>query len=428
MNPQDIHIIIKTLGCKLNFSESAAIEQKLTAKGYCVAHDQEFGDIFIINTCAVTSMAEKKCKQMLNHIKANNSHAKIALVGCFGALEQAKFCQHVDVIFGNKNKMQVVDWVENIIQNEAVAFEPENDNPFFSSYSIHERTRSFLKIQDGCNYHCSYCTVCIARGESRSDSIENVLDNAKDIVKHDIKEIVLTGVNVGDFHTAKNEYFVDLLKQLIKTEGLQRIRISSIEPNLLTDEIIQLCANEGKIVPHFHIPLQSGNNRILKLMRRRYQRELFAQKVEYIKSHIPHACIAADVIVGFPGETDTDFEDTYQFIQQCDINMLHVFPFSARPNTPAAEMDNQISSQTKKQRSLQLIQLSEQKKRAFYIENQGKTYPVLFEHKQDKGFIFGFTPNYIKVKTKYNENLINQIVDVKLEELDKQCIFHIKNI
>ncbi len=428
MNTQDIHIIIKTLGCKLNFSESAAIEQKLTAKGYCVSHDQEFGDIFIINTCAVTSMAEKKCKQILNHIKINNSHAKIALVGCFGALEQAKFCQHVDVIFGNKNKMQVVDWVEKITQNQAVVFEQTNDNTFFSSYSIHERTRSFLKIQDGCNYHCSYCTVCIARGESRSDTIENVLNNAKDIVNHNIKEIVLTGVNVGDFHTAKNEYFVDLLKQLIKIEGLQRIRISSIEPNLLTDEIIQLCVNEEKIVPHFHIPLQSGNNRILKLMRRRYPRELFAQKVEYIKAQIPHACIAADVIVGFPSETDTDFEDSYQFIQQCDINMLHVFPFSARPNTPAAEMDNQISSPTKKQRSLQLIQLSEQKKHAFYIENQGKIYPVLFEHKQDKGFIFGFTPNYIKVKTKYNESLINQIVDVKLEELDKQFIFHIKNI
>ncbi len=430
MNNLNKYIIIKTLGCKLNFSESATIEQKFIEKGFVCGNNEELADAYIINTCAVTETAEKKCKQLIRHIKDVNPHCIIALIGCFSALKQCQSLKDdVDIILGNHNKLTIVEEIHKLLINNKInASLDVNLDTFFSSYSIHERTRSFLKIQDGCDYHCSYCTVCIARGKSRSDSVENIIKNAQDIINHGITEIILSGVNIGDFKTSKGEDFEYLLRTLEQLEGLQRIRISSIEPNLLTDNIIEMVQKSNIILPHFHIPLQSGNNRILKLMRRRYPKELFAEKVNKIRSSIPHACIAADVIVGFPSETDKDFEETYQFLESLSVNMLHVFPYSQRPNTPAATMDLQCSPNIKNKRTKALIELSNNKKKAFYQLNKGKIYPVLIEHKVENNYLYGFTPNYIKVKIANQPEYIGKIIKVELVDIDKDNIYTTKII
>lgn len=420
---------IRTLGCKLNFSESATIEQHLAAQGYAIVKDEGAADVYIINTCAVTETAEKKCRQMIHHMHQQNDKAKIVLVGCYGALEQSQsLAGEVDYILGSHNKMQILTIIDQLLQGEAVHIDATDNDTFFSSYSLHERTRSFLKIQDGCDYHCSYCTVCIARGHSRNDSIYNVIDNAHHIVDHGIKEVVLSGVNLGDFKVNGQNVFYELLQQLVQVKGLERIRISSIEPNLLTPQIIQLVADYPQLLPHFHIPLQSGNNRILGLMRRRYQREFFAQKIQDIKSVMPQACVAADVIVGFPTETDEDFMDTYHFLGSIPVNMLHVFPYSMRPHTIAAGMEGQVDQGIKNHRAQQLIELSNRKKAQFYKDNQGGCYSVLVEHKQENGYTYGFTENYIKVKVPADMHLEGQIIRVQLLHTDNNGIYNIKII
>jgi threonylcarbamoyladenosine tRNA methylthiotransferase MtaB len=416
-------VSIKTLGCKLNFSESAAMERLLTEQGYVVLSKNEDADIFIINSCAVTETAEKKCRQYIHQIKKNYPQAKIVLVGCFSALENVKSIENeIDLLLGSTDKMNVVQGINRLFDKGNSVVATQNDDAFFSSYSISERTRSFLKIQDGCDYFCSYCTVAAARGRSRSDSIENVIVNVQKIVENGVKEIVLTGVNIGDFRTEKGEDFFDLLQKIVKIDKLKRLRISSIEPNLLSKEIIDFTADSEIILPHFHIPLQSGCNEILSKMKRRYRRELFAEKVLYIKEKMPHACIAADVIVGFPSETQEQFMETYNFIKSLPVSMLHVFPYSKRSNTPAADMPNQLTNTCKNERAKHLICLSEEKKTAFYQENIGNIFKVLVESKNENGFLQGFTENYIRVKLPYNKQYINEILNVKLSEFDEKRI------
>jgi len=417
-------ISIKTLGCKLNFSESATIERLLAEQGYAVSSKDSDADIFIVNTCAVTENAEKKCRQYVHQIRKNYPQAKIVLVGCFSALKNAESIENeVDLMLGSSDKMSVVQGINRLFDKEKSVIKTKNDGSFFSSYSISERTRSFLKIQDGCDYFCTYCTVAHARGRSRSDSIENVVVNAQKIVENGVKEIVLAGVNIGDFRTKKGENFFDLLQNITKVNNLKRLRISSIEPNLLSKEIIDFVADSAILLPHFHIPLQSGCNEILSKMKRRYPRELFAEKVNYIKEKMPHACIAADVIVGFPSETDSQFMETYHFIESLPVSMLHVFPYSKRPNTPAAAMPDHLTNTCKKERSKRLICLSEEKKKAFYQENSGNIFQVLIESKNENGFLQGFTENYIRTKLPYNKQYINEILNVKLLAIDEKGVY-----
>lgn len=414
--------IVKTFGCKLNFSESATIERILSGHGYCLSKGNSSDtDIYIINSCAVTGIAEKKCKQYIHHIKNHYPASKIVLIGCFSSLTNASsIADQVDLMLGSGNKMKIISEIDNLFAGgyESQVIPSSEEEPFFHSYSIHERTRSFLKIQDGCDYFCTYCTVPYARGRSRSDSIANVILHAKDILANNVKEIILSGVNIGDFKTEKGETFIDLLLELEKIDNLHRIRISSIEPNLLTTDIIDLVSSSNKILPHFHIPLQSGSNTILSKMKRRYPRELFADKVYQIKEKMPHACIAADVIVGFPGETDELFDETYRFIESLPLSMLHVFPYSKRPNTIAATMTNHLPGACKNQRAALLIKLSEQKKIFFYQENQGKSFQVLIENKINDKYASGFTENYIRIQIPYNPSLINEIKTIEILHID----------
>ena len=415
--------IIKTFGCKLNFSESAAMERLLSERGYCsVKKTAAQADVYIINSCAVTEITEKKCKQLIHSIKKHYPNAKIVLVGCFSALENASsLASQVDLMLGSGNKMQIINEIDILFAEDynPKIIQDGQEEPFFSSYSINERTRSFLKIQDGCDYFCTYCTVPYARGKSRSDSIENVVKHAKEIVANGVKEIVLSGVNTGDFKTEKGENLFDLLLELEKIADLQRLRISSIEPNLLTDNIINLVSSSKKLLPHFHIPLQSGSNAILSKMKRRYSCGLFVDKVRQIKEKMPYACVAADVIVGFPGETDALFEKTYQFINSLPLSMLHVFPYSKRPNTIAANMPDHLTNACKNARSASLIQLSDVKKEIFYNENIRKTRKVLIESKINENYMSGFTENYIRVRFPYNSLYINQIKTVKILKIDE---------
>jgi len=418
-----LKIAFHTLGCKLNYSETSAISRTLDSSKYEIVSYKETADIYIVNTCAVTGSAEKKCRTLIHAAHRRNPTASIGLIGCFSELKpnELSLIDGVDIVLGSGNKFLLPQKIEELFQKKKVKIteiNPESHLEFHSAWSSGERTRSFLKIQDGCDYHCSYCTVCIARGESRSDNIKHVIENAKKIVNQGIKEIILTGVNIGDFGRKSGESFFELLKELEQVEGLKRVRISSIEPNLLTNEIIELVSKSTVLMPHFHIPLQSGSNKILKLMQRRYLREVFAQRVMEAKKLMPNCFIAADVIVGFPEETDDDFEDTYQFIEQLNIQALHVFSYSIRPNTIAGEMKNQVKDSDKKDRSHRLIELSKQKTEHFYHQNIGKIYPVLIETTNNKGEMSGFTSNYIKCKLPYNQILENQIVNVKIDAFD----------
>jgi threonylcarbamoyladenosine tRNA methylthiotransferase MtaB len=409
------------LGCKLNFSESATLERLLTEKGYAAAENPLSSSIYIINTCAVTETAEKKCRQYIHQVKKQNPQAKIVLVGCYSALENAQaIASEVDLMLGSGNKQQLIEKIDLLFEpnTQTLIIKEKPQEAFFASYSIDERTRSFLKIQDGCDYFCTYCTVAHARGRSRSDSIENIVLHAKEITSNQVKEIVLSGVNIGDFKTEKGERLIDLLHALEEIDALKRIRISSVEPNLLTDEIMDWAEKSTKILPHFHIPLQSGSNEILSKMKRRYRRELFAEKVFRIKEKMPHCCIAADVIVGFPGETDMLFEQTYRFIEELPLSMLHVFPYSKRPNTVAASMENQIDNACKNKRAKHLIDLSNRKKELFYRQNLHRTCLALIEAKKDNRFLTGFTDNYIRIKIPYTATLINETVKVQTGEID----------
>ncbi len=398
---------IYTLGCKLNFSESSEIARRLQEVGFTLA---EHPDYIVLNSCAVTAVAEKKARNLVAHLHRETPDAKIVVLGCYAALRPDEIRQWPGVVatFGNEDKMNVLPY----LQGEAIPEKPI----FYSAFSSNDRTRSFLKIQDGCDYHCTYCTVWKARGDSRSDSIDGVLAQIARVVHLGIKEINLTGVNLGDFGRQNGSSFYELLRAIEQKKHDLRIRISSIEPNLLTDDIIALAADSKVIMPHFHIPLQSACNRVLGDMHRRYTRELYAEKVRKVKSVMPHACIAMDIIAGFPGETDAEFADGLRFLEELPISYCHVFTYSKRPGTPAAAMKEQVPVALKKERTNQLIALSDRKKLAFYREHIGESRPVLIEAEEKGSFMFGFTDNYIKLRLPFDATKVNTIENVDIQE------------
>ena len=398
---------IHTLGCKLNYSESAAIAAKLEANGW---HQGGIPEIIVLNTCAVTQSAEKKTRNLASKLHRDNPLASIVVVGCYSALkpELLERWSGVIKVFGSSNKMSCVDF---ILQQE-----PQPVPNFFDAYSTHDRTRSFLKIQDGCNSHCTYCTVWIARGKSRSDTIENVLKNIQNIADSGLHEVNLTGVNVGDFGKGTKENLLKLLKAIVKQNAIERVRISSIEPELLSPEIIRLVAKSPILMPHFHLPLQAGCDRVLSAMRRRYTTQEYAEKVMLIKKLMPDACVACDVIAGFPGETDEEFEETYHFLEQLPISYMHVFPYSRRPRTHANLIEEQVSDDVKHERTERLLELSHAKKLAFYSQCEGQTRPVLVESKAVDDQLFGFTDNYIRVSLPNDPATINTIQKVTIEQ------------
>lgn len=417
-----------TLGCKLNFSETSSIGRSLVNDGYTKVAFEQGADVYVINTCSVTDNADKKCKKIVKEALRHNPQAFVAVIGCYAQLKPHEIAKidGVDLVLGAAEKFNISEYIHST-QKKAVAEVKDGKIKevldYHSSYSIGDRTRTFLKVQDGCDYFCSFCTIPLARGKSRSDTIDNVVKQAYEIVGQGIKEIVLTGVNTGDFGVNTGENFFQLLQAFEKVEGLERIRISSIEPNLLTDEIIELAAQSNKIVPHFHIPLQSGSDTILTAMRRKYLTELYTSRVEKIKALIPHCCIGVDVIVGFPGEGEEEFLETYNYLNQLDISYLHVFTYSERVNTTANKLPGRVHRHTRADRSKMLHILSDKKRRFFYEQNVGKTYKVLWEADNEQNMMFGFTENYIKVKTTYDPALVNEIAEVKLSELDADMVF-----
>lgn len=414
-----------TLGCKLNFSETSTIARSLQEGGYARVQFDDTPDIYVINTCSVTENADKKCKQLVRKALKINPEAFIIIIGCFAQLkpEAISKIEGVDLVLGANEKFNIIDHLESTEKkNDAVVLNEniKQTNDFVPSFSLGDRTRSFLKIQDGCDYFCTFCTIPLARGKSRNASINETVNEAKKIAKTDINEIVLTGVNIGDFGQNGDENFYQLVQELDKVENIERFRISSIEPNLLSDDIIEFTLKDSKrFVPHYHIPLQSGSDKLLKAMRRKYLSQLFADRIHKIKSIDPTTCIGVDVIVGFPGETDEDFEETMNFLKDLDISYLHVFTYSERANTTAIKLGDSVPMQVRKERSKQLHFLSHKKKRAFYEQNIGKEMEVLFEGDNNDGFMNGFTANYIKVKLPFDALLVNTIKKVKLLELDR---------
>ncbi|MAN58651.1 MAG: tRNA (N(6)-L-threonylcarbamoyladenosine(37)-C(2))-methylthiotransferase MtaB [Flavobacteriaceae bacterium] len=418
-----------TLGCKLNFSETSTIARNFEDEGFQRVDFNQDADIYVINTCSVTENADKRFKNIVRNAQKQNPDAFVAAVGCYAQLkpEELADVDGVDLVLGATEKFKITDYLNDLSKNdmgEVHSCEIEEADFYVGSYSIGDRTRAFLKVQDGCDYKCTYCTIPLARGISRSDTLQNVLENAAEIAAQDIKEIVLTGVNIGDygkgeFGNKRHEHtFFELCEALDTVPGIDRLRISSIEPNLLKNETIDFVSASRTFVPHFHIPLQSGSNDLLKLMRRRYMRELYAERVRRIKEVMPHACIGVDVIVGFPGETEERFLETYHFLNALDISYLHVFTYSERDNTPAATMEGRVSLRTRKKRSKMLRGLSVKKRRAFYESQLGTTRTVLFEGENKKGYIHGFTENYVKVKAPWNPALVNTLQRVELTEID----------
>ncbi|MGB4774449.1 MAG: tRNA (N(6)-L-threonylcarbamoyladenosine(37)-C(2))-methylthiotransferase MtaB [Daejeonella sp.] len=414
-----------TLGCKLNYSETSAIGRQFSNAGFTIVSFTEQADIYVINTCSVTENADKKCRKVVSEALKNSPNAYITIVGCYAQLkpEEISNIPGVDMVLGAAEKFQLIDHITDLTKESKtqVYNQPISEtNQFIPSYSFGDRTRTFLKVQDGCDYSCTFCTIPLARGYSRSDTIESVLNQVNEIATSGVKEIVLTGVNLGDFgirNGNREDKFLDLVKALDQVNGIERIRISSIEPNLLTNEIIGFVAQSKLFVPHFHIPLQSGSNKILGLMRRRYRRELYAERVSKIKELMPDCCIGVDVIVGFPGETREDFLDTYQFLNDLDISYLHIFTYSERENTPAAEMPDLVPGSKRADRSKMLHILSEKKRRSFYQSQLGKFTQILFEADHKNGYMHGFSPNYVKVKTPYDPLLVNEIIPVQLSSV-----------
>ena len=419
-----------TLGCKLNFSETSTIARSFTDEGFDRVEFEEVADIYVINTCSVTENADKRFKTIVKKAQQANPDAFVAAVGCYAQLkpEELAAIDGVDLVLGAKEKFQITDYLNDLSKNdfgEVHSCEIEETDFYVGAYSIGDRTRAFLKVQDGCDYKCTYCTIPLARGISRSDTLENVLKNAKEISEQGIKEIVLTGVNIGDygkgeFGNKRHEHtFLDLVKALDKVEGIDRLRISSIEPNLLKNETIDFVAQSKNFVPHFHIPLQSGSNEILKKMKRRYMRELYVERVSRIREVMPDACVGVDVIVGFPGETDEHFLETYNFLNELDISYLHVFTYSERDNTEASEMEGVVPQNIRAKRSKMLRGLSVKKRRAFYESQLGTTRTVLFEGENKEGYIHGFTENYVKVKMPWNPEFVNSLHTIKLDKIDE---------
>lgn len=423
-----------TLGCKLNFSETSTISRLFEDAGFAKVDFEDTPDIYVINTCSVTENADKKCKQLVKKALKINPNAFISIIGCFAQLKPVEIGQipGVDLVLGANEKFDILNYIEESDKKEEAQISFKNikeTKEFIPSFSIGDRTRSFLKIQDGCDYFCSFCTIPLARGKSRNANIAYTLIEAEKIAKTDIKEVVLTGVNIGDFGQGGDENFYQLVQKLDKIDGIDRFRISSIEPNLLSNEIIDFCLSKAeRFVPHFHIPLQVGNDRILKAMRRKYERSLYAERVAQIKSLRPDCCIGVDVIVGFPGETDEEFMDSLNFIKDLDVSYLHVFTYSERANTGAPKLGEFVPMEKRKERSKMLHILSDKKKRAFYEQNLGSERTVLFESEEENGVMHGFTENYVKAKIPFNENLINQFRTVRLTEIDRDGIVKVELI
>lgn len=426
----DKKVAFYTLGCKLNFSETSTIARDFVNEGFTRVNFNEKADVYVINTCSVTDNADKRFKSIVKNALKKNEEAFLIAVGCYAQLkpEELAAVDGVDLVLGATEKFNVTSYINDLTKNqngEVHSCEISDADFYVGSYSIGDRTRAFLKVQDGCDYKCTYCTIPLARGISRSDTVENVLTNAQEISKKGIKEIVLTGVNIGDygkgeFGNKKHKHtFLELVKELDKLEGIHRLRISSIEPNLLKDETIDFVADSKTFVPHFHIPLQSGSDDLLKLMKRRYLRDTYTNRVHRIKEIMPNACIGVDIIVGFPGETDEHFLETYNYLNDLDISYLHVFTYSERPNTEAVLMDGVVPKKIRAKRSKMLRGLSVKKRRAFYESQLGSSSTVLFESENKEGYIHGFTENYVKVKTPWNPSLVNTLQQISLTKIDQ---------
>jgi threonylcarbamoyladenosine tRNA methylthiotransferase MtaB len=424
-------VALYTLGCKLNFSETSTVARMFQEEGFARVDFNETPDVYVINTCSVTENADKKCKQLVKKALKVNPNAFIAIIGCYAQLKPEEIAQiyGVDMVLGASEKFKIVEHFQNLEKNEKAliyASKIKEVKDFIPSYSKGDRTRSFLKIQDGCDYFCTFCTIPLARGKSRNNSVEDTVNVAKEVALTAAKEVILTGVNIGDFGQGEGENFFELIKELDKIEGIERFRISSIEPNLLSNDIIDFVAQSNKFMPHFHIPLQSGSNKILKAMRRKYLKELYVERVTRIKELMPHASIGVDVIVGFPGETEEDFLETYNFLNELDVSYLHVFTYSERQNTTAVKMEGVVPKHIRSDRSKMLHILSDKKKRFFYNQHLGKTYHVLFESEQHDDALNGFTDNYIKVKIPYSTELQNQIKAITLKDVDMDGVVRVK--
>ena len=420
-------VSLYTLGCKLNFAESSTIAQQLEKNGFERKQFHEGADLYVINTCSVTDHADRKCKKVVSEALRHNPNAYIVVVGCYAQLkpEEISNIPGVDMVLGAAEKFQLIDHLHSLKKEEKTRLynAPIKDvNEFVPGFSEGDRTRMFLKVQDGCDYFCSFCTIPLARGKSRSANIQTTIEQVKKVSQDGVKEVVLTGVNLGDFGVQTGESFYELIQELDKIESIHRYRISSIEPNLLTNEIIDFVAKSQKFVPHFHIPLQSGNDEILQRMRRRYLSDVYASRVAYIKEKMPHCCIGVDVIVGFPGESDEYFLDTYNFINELDVSYLHVFPYSERANTTAKKMKDVVPVKVRGERTTMLRGLSEKKKRFFYEQQLNATRDVLFEAEEKGGKMSGFTDNYVKVTTNYDPLLVNTLVPVTLKMINDEFL------
>jgi len=421
-----LNVAFKTLGCKLNYSETSSISRDFENKGHKKVSFKHNADLYVINTCSVTQNADKEFKYLVNKAKKQNPKSKIIAIGCYAQLKPNEISkiEGVDLVLGADKKFDILNYID---VNDTYSCEINSVSKFESAFSLGDRTRSFLKVQDGCDYKCTYCTIPLARGKSRSGEIIEIVDNAKKLVDNGVKEIVLTGVNIGDYGLSSKDQvrqstFLDLIKNIEMVSGLERVRISSIEPNLLSDEIIHFVSESKKFMPHFHIPLQSGSNKILKLMKRRYLKNLYEKRVEKIKTLIPDCCIGADIIVGFPSEDEKDFLETYTFLEKLDVSYLHVFPFSERDNTEAKALNDKNSTQTKNERSYLLRKLSDLKKNKFYKKNIFSNRKVLFESENKNGFVHGFTDNYMRVKTLWSSKLVDKVININLYDIDDDKI------
>ncbi len=423
-------VAFHTLGCKLNFSETSTVARSLIEEGFTRVKYDEFADVYVINTCSVTEIADKKCRQAIKKAIKQNENAFVVVTGCFAQLKPQTISEMegVDLVLGSNEKFRMADYLGDLqkkASGEIHTGKIMTNKEFFPSYSMGDRTRTFLKVQDGCDYFCSYCTIPLARGKSRNADIKTTVKLAQKAASEGAVEIILTGVNIGDFGKSTNENFFQLVQELDKVDGIERFRISSIEPNLLSDEIIEFVAQSNKFMPHFHIPLQSGSNKVLALMKRKYNRELFAKRVEKIKALIPHAFIGVDVIVGVRGETQVHFDEALEFIHGLDISQLHVFTYSERPNTKALTIDHVVPVSERKIRSQILHQVSDKKTRHFYKKFEGSLNTVLFEGSESDGMMNGFTENYLKVVVPYDANLKNKIKKVKLKLfIEDEMLFH----
>lgn len=429
-------IAFYTLGCKLNFSETSTISRLFEQNGFMKVEFQEKADIYVINTCSVTENADKKCRKVVKEALKYSPNAFVAIIGCYAQLKPAEIANipGVDAVLGASEKFRLIELLGSFEKKEkpqVFSKEISEAKDYYCSYSINDRTRTFLKVQDGCDYSCSFCTIPLARGSSRSDTIPNIVKAASEIAEKGVKEVVLTGVNIGDFGIRdgqKINSFYQLIQELEEVEGIERFRISSIEPNLLSNEVIEFVNNSKRFVPHFHIPLQSGSNKILSLMRRRYKRELYAERVAKIKELMPNCCIGVDVITGFPGETDLEFKETYNFINDLDVSYLHVFTYSERDNTKALDINDSVPLKVRNERTSMLRILSEKKRRYFYEQFLNSNARVLFEADEEEGMMFGFTENYIRVTAKYDPVAVNEFKNVKLLRINEQGHVEIEEV